>query len=286
VETGNKLSASSLIKQDLHLLPDNQRDLVSPGQTCFVNIARNGIQTLRRDANFKVNEFSSFKFPHSLDDVRWTDYVKSTIESEKFKALTESSNTIFLIEDSKALLMPQALHSKESAKTNFEFLFGVSANTELVSTDIQSLGAVAIYSVPVSLSKLIKTPIQCGFVNWLSLIANTSGTSVKCHISETQFALVITDGENLLFSNWFTYQKADDVLYFFMATLETQKILHSKIELTLSGEVNKGDEIHSSLTKFISKISFANRPKNLDYSYSIKSSSEHQFPFIFASACV
>lgn len=285
METGNNISASSLIKQDIHLVPDSPQHSSGPGQSCFVNIARNGIQILRRSAEFEVNEFSSFKFPHSLDNLRWSEYANELINSAAFISITENANVSFSIEDRKSTLVPEALFTNETVQSNFEFLFGDSSNLELKTSKIEPLGAVAIYSVPKELNALLESPVKCSLVNWLSLAAGNEGTQVRCHISETEFALVITNGRKLLFSNWFSYQKADDVLYFLMATLETQKILHSEIELTLSGEVNKGDEIHSAVTKFISKVSFANRPKNLDYSYAIKSTPEHHFPFIFANAC-
>ena len=285
METGNEISGSSLVQQDLHLHPDNPRDLSGPGQSCFVNIARNGIQALRRSAEFKVNEFSSFKFPHSLGNVRWSGYVNEVINSASFVSITENSSVSFSIEDSKSTLVPEALFTRETAQSNFEFLFGDSSNLELKTSQIQSLGNVGIYAVPNELVKLLNTPIKSSFINWLNLNSGGKGIQVQCYVSETEFALVITNGGKLLFSNWFSYQKADDVLYFLMATLETQKILHSEIELTLSGQVNKGDDIHLAITKFISKFSFAGRPKNLDYSYAIKSTPEHRFPLIFASAC-
>jgi hypothetical protein len=70
-----------------------------------------------------------------------------------------------------------------------------------------------------------------------------------------------------------------------MAALETLKILHTEIEMELSGPIDKGDEVHSTLSKYLSKISFRKRPKNLSYSYSFNEMPEHRYPFIFATAC-
>ncbi|MGB0918318.1 MAG: DUF3822 family protein [Flavobacteriales bacterium] len=243
------------------------------------------MQILKRDAAFKANEFTSYKFPYSLDNTRWLGYVKSVIETDEFASLTSNSQTVYSIEDSKVMLVPQALFTKEASKTNFEFLFGDCSQFELETSEIQSLDAVAIYGIPSTLSQIVASPVKSAFVSWLGLTNDTFQPSVKCHIEKNQVALTITKNDKLLFSNWFDYQKAEDVLYFFMATLETQKVLHSEVELTLSGEVKKGDEIHTSLTKFISKVSFAVRPKNLNYAYSFRELPEHKFPFIFAAAC-
>ncbi len=104
-------------------------------------------------------------------------------------------------------------------------------------------------------------------------------------LEEKQFALVVFKDASLVFSNWFQFGKPEDVLYYLMASLESLKILHSEVEVSLNGNIEKGDAMHTTIAKYISKLSFGKRPKNLTYSYSFKELQEHRFPFIFEAAC-
>ena len=278
--------SSPLFKQEFYLKADNEQETAQNGLLSFVDISRSGIQILKRNKTFKAIEFASFIFPFSSDNSVWSKNTTQILDSNEFKAFISKTEVGFSISDSQVTLVPASLYSEKEKTTNFEFLFWVSDDILIQTQELSSSDTVGVFGIPKGIVNAVSKPIQSSYLNWTDGLAGDS-TKVKANLvfNEKQFALVIQNGVKLIFSNWFDYSKSDDVLYYLMASLETLKILHSEVEVVLSGKVSKDGEVHSAISKFISKLSLGKRSKNLTYSYSFKGLQEHKFPFIFAAAC-
>jgi len=275
-----------LFKEEIHLKADNEQETVQNGLLSFVNVSRSGIQILKRNKSFKLIEFIDLRFPFSTENGVWSNRVKDILETSAFIAHIEGTETVFSVSDSSVTVVPSSLYSEKEKGRNFGFVFGESEKVVILDQALSNSDITGIFSVTQAFSESISKPIQSSYLNWLDSLA-TESSKVKAHlvVEEKQFALVIFKDGKLAFSNWFEFGKAEDVLYYLMASLETLKILHSEVDLVLSGAIDKGDEIHAGISKFISKLSFAKRPKNLTYSYSFKEIPEHRYPFIFSAAC-
>jgi len=287
VETGNKILSIPLFNKNIHLKADNEQETAQIGLLSFVDISRSGIQILKRTKAFKVVELFDYRFPFSSDNGVWNKSVLEVVGSADFQSNIAESEAKFALSDSKVTVVPASLFSENRKTESFQFLFEQN-NDDFVSTQaLSNFDATGVFSLPKVLSESISTPIQSSYLDWLeTLSTDSSKPKANLVLDNKQFALVIIRDGKLLFANWFAYEKANDVLYYLMASLESLKILHSEIDVVLSGEVDKGDDVHSAISKFISNLSFATRPKNLTYSYSFKDIPEHRYPFIFASACV
>lgn len=283
METGNNISPS-LVKKDYNLQPDNDQDLAGNGQKSFVVLTRNGVQILRINSKFKAVSFNSFKFPHCTDDTRWCNFIQAILNSEDFKDTIGNSKISYSVYDNYATLIPNALFRANQKQPDFEFLFGSSNSNSVRSQELQSPESVGVYGIPKDFEHIISEPISNSYLHWVNSLS-TTGTCAQLFVTENQMALVIKRNDDLLFNNWFDVKNADDMLYFLMATLETLNILHSEAKITLWGDIDKNDSVHSTIGKFISNISFGNRPKNLEYAYSFKDLPSHKFPFIFSTAC-
>ncbi|MCB9191491.1 MAG: DUF3822 family protein [Flavobacteriales bacterium] len=275
-----------MIKKELHLKPDNEQEAADGRLSCFVDISRNGIQLLKLNDAFKTTEFVSWSFPNSETDAVWTENVNEVLTDEAFRSAVAEIPYKFSVSDCHLTIVPETLFEDEVAKSQIEFLFGESGESKVITQKLSNTDAVCVIRIPNALAQKIAEPINSSFITWVDgLLGNSSGIKVNVTLNEKRFSLTIQKDGKLLFSNWFNHSKPDDVLYFLMASLESMNILHSDAELILSGRVDKGDEVYSILSRFISKISFAKRPKNLTYSYSFNQIPEHRFPFILAAAC-
>ena len=285
METGNKPSLSSLIRVGEYLQPDNETELSETNQISFVDISRDSIEVLRTNSQNKAVAFASFNYPRCLADDRLLNSIAGVTCLDEFESIIQSSTVKYSYSDSKVAIIPEALFSNESSEANFNLLFGPGQRPQICSQTLATKGSVGIYGIPKGLEDQIGSPLKSSFLNWVDSLSPQTGNRINCVISQQEFALVISTGDKVIFSNWFKYEKAEDVVYFLMATLETQNILHSEVDLILSGNVKKGDDVYVALSRFISKITFETRPNNLQYSYSFKQLDEHLSPFIFASAC-
>lgn len=277
---------SSIFKSEFHLHADNKQEESGNGILCLINISRSGIQILKVNKNLKAIGFRSFLIPYSTNDELWSEHVGSTLNSPEFKAECENLKRKYFVLTSEVILMPNALQVVDKTRLHYEFIFGESDGTELLELKLPDADMVGIQGIPTRLSELIDTTVSSSYHILINQL-HTESSKTRAHLilEGKEFALVIFNGYGLEFSNWFKIDTAEDVLYYLMATLESLNILHSEIEIELSGQIDKGDEIHIALTKYLSKLSFRKRPKNLSYSYSFKDMPEHRYPFIFAAAC-
>ena len=276
-----------MIKKELHLKADNEQEAANGRLSCFVDISRSGIQLLKLNDKFKAVEFASWSFPHSSTDSVWTERMKEVLGQEELtNAIIGNRNCKFSVSDNQVVLIPEALFSEAEKEKQFDFLFDDNQEATIITQKLSNTDAIGLFSIPKSVKEALDGNISSSFLTWTdSILGNSSGIKVYSILDEKQFSLTILKEGKLQFSNWFQYSKGDDVLYFLMASLESLNILHSEIELILGGEVEKGDATFNVLSRFISKIFFLKRPKNLTYSYSFSQLAEHRFPFIFAAAC-
>lgn len=283
METGNNIS-TSLVKKEFDLHPDNENDLAENGQHSFVEFSRNRIAVLRVNSNFKTVAFRSFKYPYCVDDNRWVAFIQHIFELDEFNTAVSKTELSYSVWDNKTMLIPNALFSEDKKQSEFEFLFASSVDLTIESQKLQSSDSVGIYGVPNGIKSLIPNSVSNSYLHWLNSLSN-DGIVAHLFVVDGHISLTIKRNDALLFTNWFEVKNADDTLYFLMATLETLNILHSEVKITLWGDVAKNDSVHSTLGRFISNITFGNRPKNLEYAYSFKDLPSHKFPFIFSTAC-
>ncbi len=274
---------TSLVRKEFHLKADNEQEATNGRLSSFIDVSRSGVQLLNVNASFKAVEFISWKFPHSSTDAVWAERIAEVLKNNEF---VKAPSTKFFFSDNQVVIVPETLFSETEKEKYFNFLFDGSAESEIITQKLSNTDAVGLFSIPKSAKAILKETVSSSFLTWTdSILGSSSGTKVYLVLDDKQFSLSVLKAGKLVFSNWFQISKADDVLYFLMATLESLNILHSEIELLLGGSVEKGDNTFKVLSRFISKISLIKRPKNMTYSYSFGQMTEHRFPFILAAAC-
>ena len=273
-------------KEKIHLKADNEHETAQDGLFSFVCISRSGMQILKRNAGFKAVELIDLRFPFTTDDALWGGRISDLVESAGFQEHVAGTELRFAVIDTKATIVPSSIFAANRKNEHFRFLFGESDGVAILDQPLSNSDAVGVFSVPTQFTEVVSTSMRSAYLDWLDTLS-TSTSKLKAHliVREKQFGLAVFKDGALLVSNWFEYGKAEDILYYLMATLESVRILHSEVEVVLSGEVDKGDEVHNAIGRFISKLSFAKRPKNLTYSYSFKDVPEHSYPFLFSAAC-
>ena len=86
------------------------------------------------------------------------------------------------------------------------------------------------------------------------------------------------------FSNKFTFETKEDILYFILFTFEQLKINTETVQTKLYGEIIKGDEKYQLLYEYIRNIEFGLRPSHLNFSSKFNLIREHQFYSLFSQS--
>ncbi|MFN2379445.1 MAG: DUF3822 family protein [Bacteroidales bacterium] len=112
-----------------------------------------------------------------------------------------------------------------------------------------------------------------------SSFAGASGKQsnhIRLHIEDTFFNLIIISGGKLKFFNSFSYRNATDLLYFTMKVLDQHNI-GSGEEISLSGNLEYGDELYNALRKYVKELKFAGMVTGHSLSYIFESTWLHRY---------
>ncbi|MFM1875648.1 MAG: hypothetical protein RL266_1385 [Bacteroidota bacterium] len=265
---------------------DNEQETAEIGLRSFINVSRSSVEVLKLTKSFKALECLSFILPFAADNNVWSSNVNELFNSPEFLSETDHTENQFSISDNLVTQIPKSLFDESFIEKSFEFVFGNSDELHLKQYEFRNSPTVGFYAIPKGFPGSIIANCHSSYLLWLDDLSTKSKRSEAfLTLNERQFSLVVYRNGQLNFCNWFQFEKPEDVLYFLMASLEALNVLHSEIDLVLQGDIEKGDETYLLLSRFISNISFAKRPKNLSYSYSFNQLAEHRLPFLFAAAC-
>lgn len=286
METGSKpIFPSTLFKKNISLRPD----LESEGRDnskVYVQFGRDRIELLKVGSTLKAIAYEDYSVPFSSSDFVWIERIDNFLKSDTYVAFVKDQLVEYLIQDVLFSIVPKPLYDEGRSRQILEFSHDIQAGTTVETIDLEYIDAMCIYALPEKLPIVLGAKPSLSFVHWLkSAITTSKETIANIHVKEKGFALVLSKGSKLLFCNWFYYNKPADITYFLMATLESLNILHSEVSVVLSGAIEKKDDLFTLVEKYISKVTLAEHPQNLQYAYSFKQLPKQQAHFILSAAC-
>lgn len=90
--------------------------------------------------------------------------------------------------------------------------------------------------------------------------------SIACvNFDNNQFEVLVKKNQELLFYNSFSYQTAEDVIYFIMYVFEQLELSNIETPLVLSGKIEKDSTIYQLLYKYIKEVDFIKIADNVAF---------------------
>jgi len=161
-------------------------------------------------------------------------------------------------------LVPGALFENANKEQLLKFNHPVNADEVVLSDEIFSAESFCVYSVNKGVKELLDKCFPNNHIRHKvtslieSLPAIASKTHKTCLVHVQGDALDVALYRNkLLFFNTFSFQTAEDFLYFILASLEQNGASLEETEIILAGEIETGSAIYNTLKKYIPKIKFA-----------------------------
>ncbi len=214
-------------------------------------------------------------FSHCSDDSRWSQavaHVVNDLGTHMFQAA--------IIGDVASSIFPSDLISTDevSLRKVLSIEHGDLTGLRVVSAPIHSWDAQCCALIPAGMMEAIPArTILPENACWVpSLLRSLSPDHAHVHVAERSVNIAVLKAKQCVLMNAYERHSAEDVLYFLMAALEQLTILHTEVRVTLYGEVKDGDAVHSLLKRYISHLTFAERPAELSYSYSFKEVPNHK----------
>jgi len=185
-------------------------------------------------------------------------------------------------------LVPTPFYKEEKNREILSFNHEIE---EVLTDKMHQMDAVNIYSVPTELLNLINksfpnTQKKCNssiLIDQL-LLQNekTEKTIVYASIEKKKLEVCVLSENKLEFHNSFTTDTKEDLLYFFLFSMENLGLSPEKTELVLLDDILKSDEKYNLLYEYVRNISFGNRSENLNFTKELESIKSHQYFCLFS----
>ncbi|MEC7863975.1 MAG: DUF3822 family protein [Bacteroidota bacterium] len=233
---------------------------------CIINSTTNNVEYFN---NFIVN-----------------DDMINIINREKNLKLNFASSTV-AFNNFPCALVPNELFLKKNAKEILELTSNVY---DIIKTDaLTEIKAHLVYTIPSVISDIVFTFFpnakqkaqQSILVKQFSKFDNKDDHAYL-YINDNILNITAFKNGKLIFNNSFSFDTKEDILYFTLFAFEQLKLDAETVNVTLYGEIIKGDENHQLLYEYIRNIDFGSRPNNLTFSSAFNKLKKHQFYGLFS----
>lgn len=170
-------------------------------------------------------------------------------------------------------LVPSALFDEVKKEDILRFNISERTEASMVSSDfMQEIEIYNIYESAAAIEKLLKETFEkitkVHFITPLVetlIIENKFKTGIKIYLNFlnagiTGFEVIIIKNGQLLLCNTFTFHSKEDVVYYFLFTLEQLGINPETAAVTLLGNIPQTDETVTLINNYIRSVEFGHRP--------------------------
>jgi hypothetical protein len=209
-----------------------------------------------------------------------------TVYSEDFDAV------VVIHQNELATLVPKALYNEHNKADYLKFNSKILKTDYITEDDIAINESVNVYVPYVNINNYVfdtfgpfvykhASSILIDFV----LQQNSASDKAKIYIncSQNTFELLVVSQDELQLFNVFTYHSKEDFIYYVLFVFEQLKLDAETVSVTLSGLIDKGDELYDLLYTYVRHVDFIDVNLNFKISEDIKTEHLHHHHLILNS---
>ncbi|KXX70022.1 DUF3822 family protein [Flammeovirga sp. SJP92] len=170
--------------------------------------------------------------------------------------------------------VPDDVADEETEQNILKLSSKFSSKKDKVFKNATNFGASVVYALPSELEEWFNemysnsTISYNHYANSFIQEVNNVAAGIHCYIDTDTICIINTNQDNSLsFANMFKYKTAQDMLYFILFVVDELQLSPKDTEIYIWGELNSNAEEINTLRKFISKVTFGNKPKDVLYAY-------------------
>jgi len=232
--------------------------------------------------NFPIKDF---KNTSSL----WKNYVEENpILKSPFKYVK------ITLESSYFSLIPSELYAEENKKEDLSFLVNVPDNYKLMTENVNSINAVAVYAVPqFAYDEWMKNYPQAKFTHSIVTLLKATETLYKNVLNgkklfvdiHPEFVNVLCyNSGKLQLANSYPFENENDITYQLVNIMKQFDMDTMRDHLFLSGGIEENSAVYQKLAKYIKNILFVNRPDIFNYTSFFDEIPPQQYFVLLSSA--
>ncbi len=201
-------------------------------------------------------------------------------------------NVIVSINNTRFSIIPITLFDKDYAASYLDINSNPPHEETLFYNNEVSLEAVVVFGIQSTLvdwlnqkypSKKIKYTHQLS-VLLEGIIGADQSTQKKLYacIEDSSLALVLKQGNKILFCNKFQLQTAEDFAYFTLYTMDVYGLNTETTPVVLLGSIDNTKAEYQKIYKYVRKIEFIERPAILKYGFAFDELPDHYYFDLFS----
>lgn len=224
----------------------------------------------------KFLSIESVSFPSSKTASELGEYLKQYFSQNSWLKLDYMTSCI-LYESDKTTLIPSPLFDKSEKNSYSDFNFVSNEMHEILYDETSILDAYLLYSIPKEVLNTINelSPTNNIYSHASRLIEGLliSNKNLQnqirafVNVRNTHLDLIFMKSNKLLYFNTFQYQTKEDFIYYVIYVMEQLELNPEKVELKLSGYIDKNSTLFELLYKYIRNITFQKPSDSVNFSY-------------------
>lgn len=256
---------------------------------CILDVRRNKYIVLQQ---FRKNEFTTPQHPSKST---FDDFLHQLITTMPWLK-NQYKSLLIAYEGKKSTLIPGPLFDPAERESYLQFNYQEAQEEQLFSDHLTPLDNHLVFSVPnatvnslrkhfpgVRIHHLTSVLIESIWINYKNRI---NANRVFLQLRDKYFDLVLFDGRQMSYCNAFSYQNAEDVVYYLIFVLEQLNLNPENIYVILLGHVERSSSLFELLSKYVRHIEFGRRNDTYKYCYAINQVSQQSFyPLLNFQSC-
>lgn len=218
------------------------------------------------------------------------DELQLVFQTDEFLSYRNFEKTVISIVNNKATLIPNALYDVSKRAELLSFNHDIENNESVAVDDFQFFDAKNIYAIDDAFIQLINNFFLNPVIHHCStpliegiLLKNKNKNEIKVYanLHAQQLELAVVRGKQLLYSNIFNCQSAEDFIYYVMFMYEQLALNPEQVPLELSGRLTLNSSYQTITKKYVRFVELALRIRNKDFSYGFENLPAHQYQTLF-----
>lgn len=188
------------------------------------------------------------------------------------------------------VMVPAPLFDASMATANFEFCFGRKHTGELMSDRVQQAGCINVFEVGHFITRALNNRFPdityCHTATAVTGYLLTESRSQEEAIMTVDTGMgkadvIVNRGKDLLYTNRFSYESAEELIYYMVFVCEQLDLNTDTTGLTFCGDIGEESAEYRLSEKYIRHVKLAHRPANSQYADVFKQLPEHQYFNLF-----
>ncbi len=193
----------------------------------------------------------------------------------------------FSIISQNSIIVPGILFNEKNLSSYFRFTRVLSDKEELYYNKFINTDAYNVFALPSGMTDLLKDffPVLHIYNHSTPFIENVLRSNrtrfqerrVYCDIHQSFFNIVVSEGDKLLLSNTFSYNNANDLVYYILYIFKQLELDTESIVLIISGIIAADSEEIDLIRKYIKNVKLTKFSERYFYSYTFNKLPDHYF---------